>query len=56
MQACVSLVTSPVVVFERDGGCITSDAPGMALHAGLECGIIGERCPGMDMVRYVLPC
>lgn len=21
-----------------------------AIHAGLECGIIGERCPGMDMV------
>jgi len=21
-----------------------------AIHAGLECGLIGERCPGMDMV------
>ena len=21
-----------------------------AIHAGLECGIIGERIPGMDMV------
>jgi dipeptidase D len=21
-----------------------------AIHAGLECGIIGEKCPGMDMV------
>jgi dipeptidase D len=23
-----------------------------AVHAGLECGIIGERCPGMDMVSF----
>ena len=23
-----------------------------AIHAGLECGIIGERCPGIDMVSY----
>ncbi len=23
-----------------------------AIHAGLECGIIGERCPGMDMVSF----
>lgn len=22
-----------------------------ALHAGLECGLIGEKFPGMDMVR-----
>jgi len=24
----------------------------MAVHAGLECGIIGERVPGMDMVSF----
>ena len=23
-----------------------------AIHAGLECGIIGERCKGMDMVSF----
>ena len=23
-----------------------------AVHAGLECGIIGEKCPGMDMVSF----
>jgi dipeptidase D len=23
-----------------------------AVHAGLECGIIGERYPGMDMVSF----
>ena len=20
------------------------------MHAGLECGVIGDRCPGMDMI------
>lgn len=23
-----------------------------AIHAGLECGVIGERIPGMDMVSF----
>lgn len=23
-----------------------------AIHAGLECGIIGERYPGMDMISF----
>ena len=23
-----------------------------AVHAGLECGIIGEKCPGMDMISF----
>jgi dipeptidase D len=23
-----------------------------ACHAGLECGIIGERCPGMEMISF----
>ena len=23
-----------------------------AIHAGLECGVIGERAPGMDMVSF----
>lgn len=24
----------------------------VAVHAGLECGIIGEKCPGMDMISF----
>ncbi len=24
----------------------------MAIHAGLECGIIGERVPGLDMISF----
>ncbi len=24
----------------------------LAIHAGLECGIIGEKCPGMDMISF----
>jgi dipeptidase D len=23
-----------------------------ACHAGLECGIIGEKCPGMEMISF----
>ncbi len=28
------------------------DAHITAIHAGLECGVIGEKCPGMDMVSF----
>jgi dipeptidase D len=28
------------------------DAGVGAVHAGLECGIIGEKCPGMDMISF----
>jgi len=24
----------------------------LAIHAGLECGVIGEKYPGMDMISY----
>lgn len=24
----------------------------LAIHAGLECGIIGEKCPGIDMISF----
>ena len=24
----------------------------MAIHAGLECGILGERFPGLDMISF----
>lgn len=27
------------------------DAHVGAIHAGLECGLLGEKFPGMDMVR-----
>lgn len=26
------------------------------IHAGLECGIIGANCPGLDMISLVLHC
>ena len=36
-------------VYER----IFKEAPNVtAIHAGLECGLIGERVPGMDMVSF----
>ena len=28
------------------------DARVEAIHAGLECGIIGEKYPGMDMISF----
>jgi dipeptidase D len=32
---------------------LTGKAPEVkAVHAGLECGIIGEKYPGMDMVSF----
>jgi dipeptidase D len=32
---------------------VTGDAPEIgAVHAGLECGIIGEKYPGMDMISF----
>lgn len=31
--------------------------PGIeALHAGLECGVIGDKAPGMDIVRSSMIC
>jgi dipeptidase D len=24
----------------------------MAIHAGLECGLLGERYPGLDMISF----
>ena len=34
-------------MFEREFG---SEPAVKAIHAGLECGLIGEKYPGMDMV------
>jgi dipeptidase D len=32
---------------------VTGDEPEVgAVHAGLECGIIGEKYPGMDMISF----
>ncbi len=32
--------------------CFNKEAQVAAIHAGLECGIIGEKFPGMDMVSF----
>jgi len=29
-----------------------TDPEVLAIHAGLECGLIGDKYPGMDMVSY----
>lgn len=32
---------------------MTGETPGvLAIHAGLECGILGERIPGVDCVSF----
>lgn len=47
-------LASPILKVARE--CYRSlygkDAEVRAIHAGLECGIIGERIPGMDMVSF----
>lgn len=32
------------------GQLFDSEAKVQVIHAGLECGVIGDRCPGMDMI------
>ncbi|MCK5739665.1 M20/M25/M40 family metallo-hydrolase, partial [bacterium] len=32
--------------------CFGTDPEVAAIHAGLECGLIGEKFPGMDMVSF----
>jgi dipeptidase D len=32
------------------GELFAADAEVQIMHAGLECGVIGDRCPGMDMI------
>jgi len=45
---------SPILAVAK--GCYRSlngrDVEVKAIHAGLECGIIGERVPGMDMISF----
>ncbi|MCK5145428.1 aminoacyl-histidine dipeptidase [bacterium] len=43
------LLTTMKNVYREQAG---KEAGVMALHAGLECGIIGERFPGMDMISF----
>jgi dipeptidase D len=47
-------LASPILKIAQD--CYRSlygkEAKVKAIHAGLECGIIGERLPGMDMVSF----
>ena len=47
-------LASPVLKLAQE--CYRSlykkDAEVKAIHAGLECGIIGERLPGMDMISF----
>jgi dipeptidase D len=46
--------TSPVkkVAEEVYRDLFNVDAKVLAIHAGLECGVIGERFPGMDMISF----
>jgi len=45
---------SPVLALARDTyHALYNKYPEVkAIHAGLECGILGERCPGMDMLSF----
>ncbi|KAF0218946.1 MAG: aminoacyl-histidine [Geobacteraceae bacterium] len=45
---------SPVLKLAKAcyGSLYGKDAEVRAIHAGLECGIIGERIPGMDMLSF----
>lgn len=47
-------MNSPVLHATKDAykELFQSDAAIKAIHAGLECGIIGEKYPGMDMVSF----
>ena len=37
-------------------GILGAEAKVGAIHAGLECGLLGEKFPGMDMVSEGLEC
>lgn len=45
-------LASPLLAVVQRVHAATAGAPAKvgAIHAGLECGILGERFPGMDMV------
>ncbi len=42
-----------LATFRRLHHAITGTEPELrAVHAGLECGVIGEKCPGMQMISF----
>jgi dipeptidase D len=42
-----------LATFRRLHQSITGDEPELkAVHAGLECGVIGDKCPGMQMISF----
>ena len=45
---------SPILAIARNTyrALFNKDPEVKAIHAGLECGILGERCPGMDMLSF----
>jgi dipeptidase D len=47
-------MSSPILQVARDKykELFKEDAKVMAIHAGLECGIIGKAYPGLDMVSF----
>jgi len=48
-NAASPLLTRCLEVYRREFG---ADAGIQVIHAGLECGLIGARFPGMDMVSF----
>jgi len=47
------LTSKLLATFKRVHREVTGKEPQvMAIHAGLECGILGERFPGMDMISF----
>jgi dipeptidase D len=44
-----ALLAKMKTVYKEQTG---KDAEIMAIHAGLECGIIGDKYPGMDMISF----
>ena len=57
VQTCalpISNLESPILKIAQDvhTAMFGKAAAVKAVHAGLECGIIGEKYPGMDMVSF----
>lgn len=49
VQVCLALVQVTKAAFQQ---LLGKEPKVAAIHAGLECGIIGEKVPGMDAVSY----
>ena len=58
VKKCLLLLDSGEIIYALDmittehKKMFNKDAQVMAVHAGLECGIIGEKFPGMDMISF----